>query len=221
MKEVLKLEAIRNDLLSVLSVDSHTTESINITSESQSLSTIRKILVGGHINKIINDIDSLIKINKMNDSINNSNSPAIFHKKKLFLKDNLVFTLMPFSENWSDYIWQEVIRPTVENIPNLNLQCIRADDIYGQDIMQDVYEHIYTSCIVIADITDRNSNVFYELGIAHTLGKEVVLLSQAKEHIPFDLIRFRHCIYSNDGPGYKILQKYIINSINSIFSVSK
>lgn len=96
--------------------------------------------------------------------------------------------------------------------------CKRADDLYGRDVMQDVYESILTSSVVIADITNRNANVFYELGIAHSLGKEVILLAQGSEHIPFDLNRFRHCIYSNDGDGYRELRIYIPEAIRDIFS---
>ena len=70
--------------------------------------------------------------------------------------------------------------------------------------------------IVIADITGRNANVFYELGMAHAFGKDVILLSQNEEYIPFDLNRFRHCIYSNDGPGYEKLSTFLGGAISSI-----
>jgi hypothetical protein len=41
--------------------------------------------------------------------------------------------------------------------------------------------------VVVADITGNNPNVFYELGLAHALGKEVILLAQGDEHAPFDV----------------------------------
>jgi len=129
------------------------------------------------------------------------NSRSIFHKRDLPLQDNLVFVLMPFSESWSKYIWEEQIKPIVQGMKEYSLVCRRADDLFGRDVMQDVYESILTASIVIADITGRNANVFYELGIAHSLGKEVILLSQGSEHIPFDLNRFRHCIYTKRWPG--------------------
>lgn len=138
-----------------------------------------------------------------------------FHKRELEPENDLVFVLMPFSESWSDYIWNEEIKPIVTGIPDHPLRCLRADDLFGHDVMIDIYESIAAASIVIADITGRNANVFYELGIAHTLGKDVILLSQGTEHIPFDLLRFRHCIYSNDGPGYKILRDYLSNALLS------
>ena len=146
-------------------------------------------------------------------------SECVFHRRAIHVQDNLVFVLMPFTEKWSDYVWREEIKPTVESIESVSFVCRRADDLFGHDVMQDVYESIVAARIVIAEVTNRNPNVFYELGMAHTLGKDVILLSQGTEHIPFDLNRFRHCIYSNDGPGYKILRSYLISALGSFTTV--
>lgn len=143
-------------------------------------------------------------------------SHCVFHTRNLPVQENLVFVLMPFTEPWSDYMWKEEIKPTVEGIKISPLVCRRADDLFGQDVVKDIYESILESRVIIAEITERNANVFYELGMAHTLGKDVILLTQGSEHIPFDLYRFRHCIYSNDGPGYKKLRDYLPGAISSI-----
>jgi hypothetical protein len=145
-----------------------------------------------------------------------SASRCIFHKRALEPQENLVFALMPFTESWSDYIWRREIKPLVEAIQDAPLVCRRADDLFGNDVMQDIYESVATARVIIAEITDRNANVFYELGMAHTLGKEVIILAQGTQHIPFDLNRFRHCIYSNDGPGYEKLRAYLPSAIVSI-----
>jgi transcriptional regulator with XRE-family HTH domain len=141
-----------------------------------------------------------------------------FHKRPIEVEDDLVFVLMPFTESWSDYVWNDEIKKTIVELPSHSLRCLRADDLYGNDVMIDVYESIASARIVVADITGRNANVFYELGIAHTLGKDVILLSQGTEHIPFDLLRFRHCIYSDDGPGYKVLRAYLENAVGGILN---
>lgn len=146
---------------------------------------------------------------------------SIYHRRDLSMQNNLVFTLMPFTENWSNYIWNKEIKPNVEGIKEYNLICTRADDLYGYDVVQDIYESILRAAIIIADITNRNANVFYELGIAHALGKEVILITQGEEHIPFDLKRFRHCIYSNDGVGYEKLREYLPNAIREILNKEK
>jgi hypothetical protein len=142
----------------------------------------------------------------------------VFHRRSVPLEQDLVFVLMPFTESWSEYIWKEEIQKSVQQYQSAKLRCMRADDLFGQDVMIDIYESIAKTRIVIADITNRNANVFYELGIAHSLGKDVILLSQGTDHIPFDLLRFRHCIYSNDGPGYKRLREYLPKAIESILN---
>jgi hypothetical protein len=145
-------------------------------------------------------------------------SLSVFHRRPLKISDNQVFVIMPFTESWSDYVWRSEIKNIVECMQNFSLICRRADDLFGHDVMLDIYESIATARLVIADVTGRNSNVFYELGIAHTLGKDVIILSQGTSHIPFDLNRFRHCIYSNDGPGYEKLREYLPSAIANILA---
>lgn len=170
----------------------------------QYLAVVRSILLG--------------KVKVVKSKFNKFHSNSIFHRRELLPQSNLVFVLMPFTENWSDYIWSKQIKPIVQGIDGASLICKRADELFGHDVMQDIYESIVTASIIIADITNKNANVFYELGIAHSFGKDVILLSQGTEHIPFDLNRYRHCIYSNDGPGYEILNKYIPKAIKDILS---
>ncbi|WP_217989549.1 hypothetical protein [Sphingomonas lenta] len=57
------------------------------------------------------------------------------------------------------------------------------------------------SRVVICDCTGRNPNVFYEAGIAHTLGREVILITQNGQDIPFDLRHLRYIPYLNNGEG--------------------
>lgn len=123
------------------------------------------------------------------------------------------FVLMPFGEVWSDRIWNRVLRPL---LVDLGLQAVRADDLYGADVMEDIWRMILTSEFVLADITRRNPNVLYELGLAHAIGKSVVLLTQDPSDIPFDLNRYRHVIYSDDLDGYDRLRRGISGSITEL-----
>ncbi len=67
-------------------------------------------------------------------------------------------------------------------------KCQRADDIWNHDaIIQDVVSLICKSSVVICDLTGKNANVFYEAGIAHSLGKDVILNTQSADDVPFDL----------------------------------
>lgn len=82
------------------------------------------------------------------------------------------------------------------------LHCRRADDIWENPaIIQDVVSLIDRSKIVVCDCSGRNPNVFYEIGIAHTLGREVTLITQSDEDIPFDLRHLRYVRYLNNAEG--------------------
>jgi len=137
----------------------------------------------------------------------------IFKSRDTRINDNEIFVLMPFTLDWSNRIWQKMIKPVIEKS---GYNAKRADDLYGQDIMEDIWNRILTSKIIIADITSRNANVFYELGIAHTLGKNVILISQTVEDIPFDLNRYRHILYEDNFDGYEILKSRLENAIKEI-----
>ena len=56
-----------------------------------------------------------------------------------------------------------------------------------------------------ATAVGRNPNVFYETGIAHTLGREVILITQSESDIPFDLRHLRYVAYLNNSEGRETL----------------
>jgi AbiJ N-terminal domain 5 len=86
------------------------------------------------------------------------------------------------------------------------LTCERADNIWKESaVIQDIFGLIYRSFIVICDFTDKNPNVFYEAGIAHTLGKHVIPITQHNEDIPFDLRHHRFLRYLNNREGLATL----------------
>lgn len=137
----------------------------------------------------------------------------IFRCRDTKMDNNLAFIIMPFSESWSSRIWERFIKPIVNEE---GLRAIRADDLYGRDIMEDIWGGILACRVVIADITGRNPNVFYELGIAHTIGKQVILLTQNLKDIPFDLNRYRHIIYEDNYDGYDKLKSQLKASLGEI-----
>jgi len=80
----------------------------------------------------------------------------------------------------------------------------RADDFFGaRSIMSDVWLAINDAQLIIADCTGRNPNVFYEIGIAHTIGKPTILLTQTLDDIPFDLQHLRCIVYDYTPRGMK------------------
>jgi hypothetical protein len=105
-----------------------------------------------------------------------------------------VFVLMPFEDKFTD-VYQFGIKQACEKA---EAYAERLDEqIFTESMLQRIYNQIAKADVVIADMTGRNPNVFYEVGYAHALGKVVVLLTQDKDDIPFDLKHYRHIIYEN------------------------
>ncbi len=110
-----------------------------------------------------------------------------------FLQDStLCFVLMPFSDQFF-LQYEAAILPALQSA---GLRGVHAGEIFGtREIMEDIWESICVSKLVIADVTGRNANVFYELGIAHTLGKNCVVLTQNQQDVPFDITSRRYIHY--------------------------
>jgi hypothetical protein len=124
-----------------------------------------------------------------------------------------VFVLMPFTESLKP-VWEDHIRTVAIS---LGLTAKRADDFFtAHSVMRDVWNAICTSRIVIADCTDRNPNVFYEVGVAHTVGKPVVLCTQDANDVPFDLRHIRYIEYKYTPPGMRKFELSLTATLNSI-----
>jgi hypothetical protein len=113
----------------------------------------------------------------------------------------LCFLLMPFREEWSDDLWS-LIDGIVKQC---GLKCERADEKDGRIVMNDIWEGISRARVIIADLTSKNPNVTYEVGLADVLGKDVVLLSQTPQDVPFDFLGVRLITYENSLGGVKKL----------------
>jgi hypothetical protein len=145
----------------------------------------------------------------------------IFGPVSYAVDPHLAFVLMPFTDELTR-IFNAVIKPSVESA-GLELVCRRADDIKSnRAIIQDIWKSICESRVVIADITGFNPNVMYELGIAHTLGKETILINQTSEDVkfPFDLAHIRRIEYLNDAVGGQKLAKELAQTLTEILSPS-
>lgn len=124
---------------------------------------------------------------------------------------SMCFVLMPFS-NQFDLIYREIVKPVVSDA---GLVALRADEMFSPGtIMEQIRSAIQQSRICIADLTGLNPNVLYELGIAQTLGKPTVLMTQSIEDVPFDLRHFRHIIYDSSSP--KIARNQLSQMIQNV-----
>lgn len=129
------------------------------------------------------------------------------------LDPQLCFVLMPFSDSLQP-IYDDHIRPTVESA---GLVCQRADDVVGTNaITWDIWERINRARFLIADLTNQNANVFYELGLAHAISKDVVLLTQSMDFVPFDLKSLRCIVYDFTPRGVQKLQSTLKSTIDAL-----
>jgi hypothetical protein len=134
----------------------------------------------------------------------------IFTERDFVPDPKLVFVLMPFDEPWSDRIWEML----QETSASKGLRIERADNRYGPIVMEDVWSGIMECGLIIADVTGWNPNVFYELGIAHTVGKETILISQRVNRFPFDTQGLRHLLYEDTPAGLRALREQLINAVD-------
>lgn len=141
-------------------------------------------------------------------------APDVFRLPGKPVEPNRLSVMMPFDGKFSGTY--AAIRAVCSH---LGIECKRADDIWDNSILiQDVFDLIYTSRVVITDFTDRNPNVFYETGIAHTLGKIVIPITQAVGDIPFDLRHHRALTYLSNKEGLTKLEQDLEKKLTTIFN---
>ena len=128
-------------------------------------------------------------------------SPSVFKIPHYNPEPNLVSLMMPFSNEF------DKVRDTIKSTAaSLSLDCKRVDDIWDDStIIQDIFNLIYKSSIVVCDFTGKNPNVFYETGIAHLLGRKVIIITQNIDDVPFDLKHHRYLKYFPNCEGLKDL----------------
>ena len=120
------------------------------------------------------------------------------------------FVIMPFKEEeFPQRIYTEVIKPFVED--RFEIACYRVDEDNLPDrIDNKIYTYLLRSAFVIAEVTTFNPNVLYELGLAHMLEKDCIILSNKPiSQIPFDISRIRSEHYDNDEQLTTILERSI------------
>lgn len=121
------------------------------------------------------------------------------------------FVMQPFSGALGSY-YDSIFKPA---ITQAGLVPIRADaDIFATGkIMDQIWRGIRDSTVLVAELTSKNPNVFYELGLAHALHKPVVLVSSNEEDVPFDLRHIRVIVYDQTDPfwGEKLIDKVADN----------
>lgn len=136
-----------------------------------------------------------------------------FMRTSFDIRPNHCFLLGPFMDPFNT-IYLDHIRPAVESV---SFSIDRADEIFGtQPIIEDIWTSINTAQVIIADVTGRNPNVMYEVGMAHTVGRPTILITQDINDVPFDLKHHRCIIYDHTPRGCRQLEERIVGTLRFV-----
>lgn len=126
------------------------------------------------------------------------------------------FVMQPFAGALGGY-YDTIFKPAINQA---GLVPLRADaDIFATGkIIDQIWSGINSATVLVAELTSKNPNVFYELGLAHALRKPVVLVSSNEEDVPFDLRHIRVIVYDQADPfwGEKLIDKVADNIKSAI-----
>jgi nucleoside 2-deoxyribosyltransferase len=143
----------------------------------------------------------LRRLPRLMPSVGRSN-PKDMDENNLF-----AFVLMPFDSKFDDIYKFGIKEPAAQ----LGVLAERVDEqIYTEGILDRIYRQIELADIIVADMTDQNPNVFYEVGFAHAKDKLCILLTSSAQDIPFDLKHRRHIVY---GESITTLKERLIEEL--------
>ena len=127
---------------------------------------------------------------------------------------DICFVMMPFGE-WYDRYYQEIYVPAIRDA---GFEPVRADELFSTgSVVEQIWEQIEKSKVLLAELTDKNANVFYELGLAHAARKPVVFTSGRVDDVPFDLRHLRVIVYDVREPQWadklqRLITDYLRNA---------
>jgi hypothetical protein len=112
---------------------------------------------------------------------------------------NTCFVLMPFG-GYFDMYYQDIYTPAIEAA---GLESIRADSLFSSgSVVEQIWDELNKAAVLIAELTGKNANVFYELGLSHAIAKPVVIVTGSLDDVPFDLRHLRVIVYDVNMPGW-------------------
>lgn len=129
-----------------------------------------------------------------------------------------LFVVMPFDPELGPVYEDHITQCARE----LNLSIARGDDSFtARSVMHDIWNAISGARAVVADCTGRNPNVFYEIGLAHAVGKPVILITQKIDDVPFDIRHLRYIQYDYTPRGMRIFEKVLSDTLRSELSLDR
>jgi hypothetical protein len=136
-------------------------------------------------------------------------------------KPALCYVIMNFSPELRR-TYDTAIKPAVTDLVTrygAEIRCLRADEIAGPgSIKREIIASIYKANVVIADLTGNNPNVFYELGVSHSVGNKTIMISQSIAEVPFDISAYRLIPYESSASGFTKLRDQLSNAIAEVLA---
>ena len=127
--------------------------------------------------------------------------------------NKLCFVLMPF-KNILKEVYRQAIKPACEKA---GFDALRVDELKGTyNINRKIIEHIFSSDAIVADLSGWNPNVFYELGVAHTIANKTIMIIQNEDKLPFDVSNYRCLQYEQTEAGLVKLREDIAESLQCL-----
>lgn len=115
------------------------------------------------------------------------------------------FVMMPFGE-WLDQYYREIFMPAIKDA---GMEPVRGDELFSTgSVIEQIWDQVQRAKVLLADLSGKNANVFYELGLAHAARKPVVFTTSNLDDVPFDLRHLRVVTYDIRDPAWGVkLQK--------------
>ncbi len=131
--------------------------------------------------------------------------------KKSEPSSGICFIIMPFGSPFDRY-FANIFAPAAVDA---NLDPVRADSLFAStQIISDIWRLTREATVLLADLSGKNPNVFYELGLAHALGKPVVLVANNIDDVPFDLRSLRVIVYEKEDESWgEHLRERVVNAL--------
>lgn len=150
-----------------------------------------------------------------------------FQASGLVVKENQCFYVLPFEDAPKSAL--KAIRDAVEK-ENIDCEIIKSEDRFdptrGNNIVENIWQDICSSRFIIADLSMKNPNVYYELGICDAIGKTVIPICSKKsleedypKGLPFDISQNYTVFYDENYEGYEELKSNVTKRIKAILNV--
>jgi len=128
------------------------------------------------------------------------------------------FMVMPFSDEIVRQAYEHCVKDVFKS---KGIEIRKADEIFSTNrVYDDIVQEIQNAQIIVVDISGKNTNVLYELGIAHTLKQTqtIMLTHDEYKEMPFDIAHFRIIHYDNTIEGNSRLKKMLSETIDYILA---